>query len=632
MADRLYLDLENTEDRVLMVGWALDDEAPKVTRSWCPVPEDLARALQDDTLTKVSHSKHDGRTLLRHGFPFAGPLEDTMVMAWVLDENQELDLDSLTKKYLGPEFYKDKSITQRDHRPYFKRLYALDEYDQWPSAIKMAFREYCGHDVVALRELHRALAARMARTDWLDYWAEEEVPFTRVLLDMEQRGLPINLEDTAVLAEEVRAIRDRAAHHLRLVAGLPEQFNLNSPVQVSQYLFTKGWFRVNGRIPMADPVPAAFETVKEGRVWRHGGWVVQGRGLAPTPPPKRKDKEDDEGGLPSTSSKELLYKHPKDAWVNELCLVYRRNDKLLGTYLDKFPRIARDGRIYGNYNQTGTVTGRLSSSNPNMQNIPARREVGKRVRALFQGNLVIGDYDSLEMRIMAHLSKDRRLIDVFRSGGDPHAVTAEAVFGHAPKDHDDPERDQGKLLNYSIGYGAGDKTVAMSLTLAGYPTTKAEAKEYMLLLRQAYPQLFRWKDNVIWNAKQTGGVNTLGGRRRRLAGDRDSTASWKQLMYSERQAVNAQVQGTAADILRRVMLAVSTDPAFEFLALLAQIHDELLWEYPDFEVPTAETLAYLKHVCENSHGFDLTVPLVFDPLICRTWADKGTGVQLEEDL
>ncbi len=626
----LYLDIENTDDRLLVCGWAKGD-GPVEQADTMP-PE-----FSDPEWAKVSAGDHDMLWPALHGWDPQGPWYDTQVMAYVLDENQPLDLGSLVARYTEGQS-KEKSITERGGRLWFKGTYPLDEFGSWLPAVKRMFMEYNVNDVETLRSLYLSLAEGLIEQGFDQYWLREEVPYSRLILNMERRGLPVNLEDTKVLADEIRAQKMGSEFNLRgyLPTAVATRFNLNSAPQLRQYLFTK-WFTLPDKLPMdMDPLPSDrdFEITKVGRLWIEGHWIVKGRGLEPTPPPKKKPGEP-KSVLPSTSSPALLYKHGTDEFVRELCLVYRKHEKLLGTYLDKFPRIAvgeglKPGtsaldnqsalpRIYGRYNQTGTVTGRLSSSDPNMQNMPARGPLGKRVRGLFQGRFVIGDYDSLEMRIMAHFSGDPRLIELFQSGGDPHEATARAIFG-ACDGHDDPRRDQGKLVNYATGYQSGARTLAVSLSLAGFPTTQTVAGEYQKIMAQAYPRLFRW---ITQEQRTPGGVSTLAGRRRRLYDDSDD---WEVRAYKQRQRVNTKVQGSAADIFRRCML--QAEKWFPELLFLAAIHDEAIWEYQ--EVPTPGRLAFLQRVMETGHGFDLKVPMVFVPMVCDTWQEKGVGVDLEE--
>jgi DNA polymerase-1 len=360
--------------------------------------------------------------------------------------------------------------------------------------------------------------------------------------------------------------------------------------------------------------------------------------------------------------------------VRKLCTEYRKTEKLLTTYLRVFPKIARpagnpewdqpiwtseqpDGsvrllapppwpegakphhRLYGHFNQTGTVTGRLSSSGPNLQNQPSRGARGKAVRNLFRAPeghwLVVADYDQLEMRLMAHFSGDPRLVEVFRTGQDPHEMLAHAIFGDVDVETQAPGtacsyRDAAKNLNYAMGYGAGRKKIAQTLCLLGFPTTPEVAGGYLSEMERFYHGLFRWKQRVIAEAKRKGYVKTIGGRRRRLRATFADVANWKLVGYGERQAVNTKVQGSAADILRRAMLRI--DREIHELLMIAQVHDELVLETGDARVtrPLWTPLMKLQDIGERGHGFDLRVPLIFTPHVGRTWAEAKVGDDLAE--
>jgi DNA polymerase-1 len=291
-------------------------------------------------------------------------------------------------------------------------------------------------------------------------------------------------------------------------------------------------------------------------------------------------------------------------------------------------------RLYGRFNQTGTKTGRLSSSEPNLQNIPAHGDLGDAIRGLFKGQLVVGDYSQLEPRLMAHFSYDPVLLDVYTTGKDIYLVTAEHIFG-GTYDKDSRERGISKTLVLAMGYGAGPAKVAQILTVNGFPTDVVVAKDYLRELQQLYSVFFAWRDEVIRRVKVKGYVTTLGGRHRRLKAAFQDRRNWKLVGYGERQAVNAIVQGSAGDIVRRVMVAQDCGE-WDSLRLLAQVHDELVWESPALHSATPEeqagTLAGLQQLAEAGHGFKLHVPLVFEPMLCASWADKGHGIVLPEDM
>jgi DNA polymerase I-like protein with 3'-5' exonuclease and polymerase domains len=647
----LYLDIENSgepwDGNLLLVGYAYDDEPVRVVE-----PDDLipvGAGLADPAVTKVSQSTHDPRWLTMAGYKVAGPWHDTKVMAWVLNENTPLDIEWLAKRYAGVVM--DKRLKRSGGRIYFRdddgTLYDLAEYEQWRyEGAGRRFENYCARDVNTLRDLYRELRFLLDETQWESYWLNEEAPYTSVLFRMEARGLPIDLKKVALFAEELEAEVLVSGTSLMEEAGLPDSFNLNSHQQMVAYLFSRA-FTLKDRLPVTPAQrnwlrqeagattkykevepwqpPESFTVESVGTSYVNGYWTLLGRGLKATEPTVNK-VTGEKSKLPSVSSPELLFLHSSDPWVLRLCTTYRKQEKLLTTYLRVFPKVAHEGRIYARFNQTGTVTGRLSSSGPNLQNQPARGDLGLRTRGLFVGPFIIGDYDQLEMRLMAHFSEDRQLLRVFREGLDPHLRTAQAIFGEV--DEHGEERGIGKTLNFAIGYGAGAKKVAQVLSLAGYPTTKPVAAGYLAELQGFYKGFYRWKEVTSAAAKRHGSVRTLGGRRRRLKGAFRDTANWKAVSYGERQAVNAIIQGSAADILRRVM--VELDDVLPWVPMLAQVHDELIFEAPSGDGRRADALGFIERIAQTRHKFDLRVPLLFEPQVCETWADKGEGTGLAD--
>lgn len=682
----LYLDIENkvkghpSFDGLLVVAYAVNDGPVKAvergdfvadeTNRFSPEAYEFLDLLQDPNVTKVEQSKHDYRFLGLAGAGPAGPIHDTTVMAHMLNENTPLDIDWLAWRYAGVDM--DKRLHRASGRVMFRdddgHEWDIDDTDNWPEDghVWQQFVAYCIRDVDGLRALYKALKQRLQESEWWPFFLDERVPYTNVLVNMEQRGLPINVPKVEALAAELAPERDRIGAELVAEAGLPPSFNINSGDQLATYLFSRVVtfndalvydretieclkscldgehedciFGKDGGFPsidyawdelhIVDLLPEGFTIDKLGRDRVHGHWTVRGRGLKETPPPRNK-VTGEVGKRPSTSSPELLYMHAGDPWVRKLCLEYRKLDKLLSTYLTKWPVEAHNGRLYGRFNQTGTVTGRLSSSGPNLQNVPARGERGKQVRSLFEAPegklLVVGDYDQLEMRLMAHFSEDEQMLRIFRQGKDPHLITAQGIFGEDIDPHGE-ERGIGKTLNFAMGYGAGPKKVAQVLSLAGYPTTKGVAEGYLAEMSRFYRGFFSWKQRVMAKAKRTGNVVTIGGSRRRLRAAFKDTANWKLVQYGERQAVNAIIQGSAADIIRKVMVAV--EPAFEELALLAQVHDELVWEVGDWHGDCTDMLAELQDAGQRWHNFPLVVPLVFEPHIGYTWAAAKEGEDL----
>lgn len=611
----LDIEVDPERDDLRVLGWWPGTE---------DTPPDPATALRDPGVVKVCHSTFDVVWLRRHGVRVEGPVHDTMVMAWLVDENQPLTLAYLAEKYLAWD--PDKRLRRSEGRVWFR----CDDGREVPigEAPEDQLRAYNQRDLKATALLYRALCQELRERFLWDHFLQEQVPFTQVLIEMELAGLPVDVERCRALAAELRARAEALEWELLHEAGLPPDFNLSSGDHVARYLYSEtfelpGVLPNPGRyagLPRAEKVARAQEDAPEGfavgsvgRHYVHGLWTLRGRGLEPpglTPSGRR----------PSVTTPDLLIYHGSDPWVQKL-VEYRRLTKLLTTYLEKFPAIARNGRIYGRFHQTGTVTGRLSSAEPNLQNIPARGDLGRRVREVFAGRLIVGDFSQIEPRLMAHFSQDPVLLDTYRHGRDVYIVTATGIYGR-PIGKDDPERSVAKTLVLAMGYGAGPAKLARILSLNGHPTTKDEAAALLDELQQLYATYFAWREEVIRFAQERGYVRTLGGRVRHLRGAFTDRRNFKAYGHGQRQAVNSVIQGSAADIVRRVMVRSRTQVGA--LRLLAQVHDELVWDYPygATEDQLRVWTQMLRAIGELGHGYELSVPLVFEPKVCRTWADK----------
>jgi len=660
MDTTLFIDIEDVDDGLICVGYAFDDGPVRVVQR-AEGDLNLVLALGDPNVVKVSHSTYDAKKLRFYGFDVVGPFHDTQVMAYRLNENTPLTLEYVVKRYVHHEM--DKRIRTSAGEPVFRcddgrEVHLRDApYDQ--------VERYNRADVEELRFLYRNLRTRLEESAWWDYFVSEDVPFTEVLLDVMCRGLPVDLEASERLREELEQFTESYQEELLEAAELPPTFNLNSGPQLSNYLFANV-FELTDSLRL-DPVeveclksclagehedcewegdelgpldarvrhiteflPDGFTIDSVGRDLVHGRWTLRGRHLPQgilTP----------SGDRPSTSSPALLtnLEAAQDGWVRML-LSYRKAQKVLTTYLRPMPKRVRDGRVYGRFNQTGTVTGRLSSSDPNLQNIPAHGDLGPRVRELFRADddhiLVVGDYSQLEPRLMGHFSQDPVLLDTYRNERDIYLVTASGVFGGEYDKHS-TERSICKTLILALGYGAGPAKLAQILTINGHPTTESTARGYLNELQSLYGVFFRWREAVIARAKRDGYVRTIGGAHRRLAAQFKQT-TWKARGYGERQAVNAIIQGSAGDVVRRAMVRIA-HPEFRPLVLLGQVHDELVGEAPAWLRDADEHLLDdMRVAAELQHGFDLTVPLVFEPNWGRTWyeAKEGTTFVLPEDM
>ncbi len=610
-------------------------------------PDELLEMIADPERPFASFTKYDPRFLRLSGMDVSGPYWDIQVMCWRDNENQSLSLESCAARYLGVKM--DKRIKRRSGRVLFEcddaTLVPIDE------APLVQLERYNIADTDTEAQLMEYMLERLNYGEWWDHFMAEDVPFTEALLNMECAGLPLDIDMTEQFAAELEDRHAAMAAQLYDEAQLPPSFNVNSNDHMAAYLYSKVFELKDALVydsetvamlkdcsrgnhndcdpgpacdyptpamrHVTDLLPAGFTVTSVGRLQVQGFWTLRGRGLKATV------KTD--GGKWSVSKPTLKgnYGTAADPWVQQL-LEYRAVDKLLTTYLRKFPDVAVEGRIYGRFNQTGTKTGRLSSSDPNLQNIPSHGDLGPRVRDLFRGNLVVADYSQLEPRLMAHFSQDPRMVAIYEEGGagDIYAAMAEGIFG---ADWTKEHRNICKVLVLAMGYGAGDKKVGLILTVNGTPTSADTGAAYVRELRGLYHVFFEWRESIIKRVKETGFVTTIGGSHRRLKAQFVDRRNWKNVGYGERQAVNAIIQGSAADVVRRTMVACGTDVSLADLRLLAQIHDELIWEGH----ASQEQLDRIKYHGELGHGYKLRVPLGFDPVAGASWHEGKEPLVLE---
>ncbi|THB65399.1 MAG: DNA polymerase I [Desulfovibrio sp.] len=415
------------------------------------------------------------------------------------------------------------------------------------------------------------LAERLQGAELAKLMAELETPLIPVLARMESQGMALDSEAVAAFLREVQHDLDRLTTRIHEVAGGP--FNLRSSQQLAELLFSTLGLEPAGKTP---------------------------------------------GGLPSTSStvlEKLRAKHP----VIEDILEFRKLEKMRSTYLEPLPKlVGEDGRLRTTFNQLATATGRLSSSNPNLQNIPIRGDMGKRMRACFiagPGNLLVAaDYSQIELRVLAHMSQDPTLIQAFIDNVDIHRRTAGLLYDKEPDQIADEERRNAKTVNFGLIYGMGPQKLAQELKV-----TLKEAKEFIERYFSRLQALKEFYENVEAQAKEQGHVTTLAGRRRLLP---DINSRNNQLQsLARRQAINTLIQGSAADIIKMAMLRVDGDAALRKLdaRLILQVHDELLLELPgdvDQANAAADRLETLM-----SGVVELAVPLVVDKGVGVNWAE-----------
>ncbi|RBW51119.1 DNA polymerase I [Marinobacter sp. F3R11] len=480
--------------------------------------------LEDPKLKKVGQNlKYDKNVLANHGICLEGIAEDTMLESYVLNSvSSRHDMDTLARKYLGEETITFESIAGKGAKQL--TFNQLDLEKAGP---------YAAEDADVTLRLHQVLRPQLAKTGKLQSVYEDiDLPLVPVLSRMEQRGTLIKAstlrQHSQELAERMAEL-EKQAHE---VAG--ENFNLGSPKQLQVIFYEK----------MGLPV------------------------IKKTPK-----------GAPSTAEpvlQELAHEHE----LPRLILEHRSLSKLKSTYTDTLPELIhhRTGRVHTSYHQAVTATGRLSSSEPNLQNIPVRTEQGRRIRQAFIAEkgckLIAADYSQIELRIMAHLSEDKGLLTAFEHGEDIHKATAAEVFGVALEEVNSDQRRSAKAINFGLIYGMSAFGLARQLDVE-----RKVAQQYIDRYFERYPGVLQYMDNIRKQAHDDGYVETLFGRRLYLP---EINARNKQLQQAaERTAINAPMQGTAADIIKRAMIEVDNwlrkDHADD-ASMTMQVHDELILE------------------------------------------------------
>jgi DNA polymerase I-like protein with 3'-5' exonuclease and polymerase domains len=630
----------------------------------------------------VCHTSFDLRWLGLSGMELHPELSfhDTRVMAWLLDENRSLALDDLCMQHLG--YKPPKLIRSVSNRLMFESKAGLVPLDEAPWNELAAYNE---SDLRATAELYDFLRTALMNADLWDLFLADEVPLSGLLVRMEIAGLPFNESNRVKLREMVQTERDELAEKLLHDGGLPDSFKLSSTKQVATYLFGHGTVFLNDRLALdaalqvaakeakaygGDPaevlnelelLPKGFVAEKVGRLYAHGYWKVKGRKLNASEHGFGSSSHWREQGKkhkqPSTGSIALVLNNPTDAWVADFVL-WRELSKLDSSFLSKFPNYVNAGRLHGTINRTGTATGRFSSSEPNLQQIPAHGQYGAQVRALFEGPLVVGDYSQLEQRVAAHFSQDERLLEAYHNNVDLYGLAASVLFGGEPtKDH--LNRGLMKTGMLALQYGAGAGKLAQLILIDNQNTSfsasssvstrgqggqavtlemRMKAQELIDQLHEVFPRFFEWRREVIAGAVRDEYVETIGGRRRRLnfaPGWLEAKQSRRELnkwpreavaegFALERQAVNAVCQGGAADIVARSMVNATQRLTLAQALLLIQVHDEVLWERgPDWD---DGCLDIVRECMEVGHGFKLHVPLAFDAKEVTSWAEKGGSI------
>lgn len=504
--------------------------------------------------------KYDAHILANHGIALAGIAEDTLLESYVLESDKSHDMDSLASRHLGL-----KTLTYAEVCGKGAKQIGFGEVELARAT------EYAAEDADITLRLHHALSAQLAAEPALAaLYRDIELPTARVLFEMERNGVLIDDFLLAQHSEELGRRLHELEQQAHVLAGQP--FNLGSPKQLGEILFTK----------LGLPVVKKTAT-----------------------------------GQPSTDE-DVLSQLAEDYPLPKLLLEHRSLAKLKNTYTDKLPQMVnpRTGRVHTSFSQAVAVTGRLASSEPNLQNIPIRTPEGRRIRAAFIApaghKIVSADYSQIELRIMAHLSGDAGLLDAFAKGEDVHRATAGEIFGVTPIEVTSEQRRYAKVINFGLIYGMSAHGLAKNLGIE-----RAAAASYIDRYFARYPGVAAYMERTRSAAKTHGYVETVFGRRLYLPDIRAQQVGRRQ--GAERAAINAPMQGTAADLIKKAMIATSAwlKASGVKSRLILQVHDELVLEVPDEEVPS---------ICEQLPKLMAGVAQLSVPLI----AEVGVGANWDE--
>ena len=536
-----------------------EPQASEMLKSFKPLFEDVRKHKGGQNV------KYDMLVLRQHGVHVRGIAFDTMVASYLVDPSlRQHGLDALSLRYLD-----------------YKKIPTTDLIGKGKGQISMAevdvakVCEYSCEDADMTLRLKAVFDPRIEEMGLRGLYQDVEMPLVSVLADMEETGIRL---DTAVLeamsgqmGEKLQALEAE----IHALAGA--EFNINSPKQLGEMMYEK---------------MELHKALGMGRV-----------------------KKTKTGYSTDVSVMEQMAGHP----FVDAVLAYRSLSKLKGTYVDTLPRLvcARTGRLHTSFNQAVTATGRLSSSDPNLQNIPVRSEWGRQIRRAFVPSgqshvLMSADYSQIELRVLAHLSKDENLLDTFQRGEDVHRRTAAAIFGLKPDEVQPHMRDRAKAINFGVIYGMGPRRLAR-----GSGISLDEAKQFIEAYFEKYPGIKGFAEVSVHQARTQGYVTTLLGRRRNLP--EINSRNRAQEVAAERMAMNTPIQGSAADIIKVAMVNLARRLARTKadVKMLLQVHDELLFEVRQAD---AERVAEIVRE-EMEQAVPLSVPLKVDVSVGANWME-----------
>ncbi len=529
------------------------------------VVEALSPSLTNPRILKIGHNlKYDCLVLKRVGLHVAPLGFDTMIAAWVLEpDSHRLGLKRMAESELNIQMTEISELIGSGKQQLTMDAVAVEDV-----------APYAGADAEIPLRLQKILSDRLKENNLLKVFEEIEMPLVRVLIEMEYAGITVDEKFLKDFSRELQARIVEIQKDVYRAVGY--DFNLNSTQQLSK---------------------ALFET------------------LVLTPPDSSNRTK---AGQYSTSA-DVLENMKDQHEVIALLMEYREVSKLVSTYLEALPRQInrRTGRVHTSFNQTGSVTGRLASSDPNLQNIPTRTELGHRVRKAFiayPGSVLVSvDYSQIELRIAAHMARDEAMLDAFRAGQDIHTATAAAINDIPIDQVSKEQRRHAKAINFGLIYGMSAFGLTRSTEL-----TLAEAENFVKAYFEKFPGVKRYLDNIRKLAAEQGYVETMLGRRRYFPQLKQS-ATQQIRARAEREAINAPIQGSAADIMKVAMIRLpdALHSAGLHAKILLQVHDELLLECPQGELK--ETVEVTQRVMENAYQLDIA--LETDAAWGTNWAE-----------
>lgn len=528
-----------------------------------PLTEVLAKlkpVLENPEVKKIAqNAKFDYSILANYGIKVNGIAFDTMLESYVLNSTERHDMDSMANRYLN-----HKTITYDELTKVDKKKVTIDAIEVEKTT------QYAAEDADITLQLHEKLWPELEKDQELTkLFTDIEMPLAIVLAEMERTGVLVDAKQLNDYSYELAKQLIEIEAQLQSLAG--EKFNPASPKQIQAILFDKHNLPVLKKTPKGDP----------------------------------------------STSEEVLSELANEYELPRMILFYRGLAKLKNTYTDKLPLMISpiDHRIHTNYNQIGTITGRLSSNDPNLQNIPVRNEEGRRIRQAFIApkgcKIISADYSQIELRIMAHLSQDESLLNAFAHDKDIHRVTAGEILGKAESEVTNEERRRAKAVNFGLIYGMSAFGLSKQINIP-----RKEAQFYIDRYFERYPGVQQYMEQTRQLAAEQGYVETLSGRRLYLPKIRSTNGIEKR--GAERAAINAPMQGTAADIIKTAMIKMSEwikNQSTDNIKMVMQVHDELVFEIKDAFVE--QYCTEIKKIMENC--YQLSVPLKVDVGIGNNW-------------